>query len=226
MQRSAFWWAATALVTFAGCQVEPGSDSGDLAEDSITKDEARELGGKSDGVDWCERMGWYGDDICDDWCPQPDPDCGSQGKMCGGFAGFTCASDQWCDYDDTLGGGACGIADGSGVCRERPEFCPEVYSPVCGCNGETYSNECDANAAGVDVFASGKCGDDREIASGWCVKNSLDSCETDADCVSGGCGGELCYNPAEGGGISTCECTSPTNVTGCGCVAGKCAWYN
>ena len=58
-----------------------------------------------------------------------------------------------------------------------------------------------------------------------CIKNSFDSCTTDADCMSGGCGGELCYNPAFGGGASTCECVKPTGV-GCGCVNGKCAWWN
>jgi hypothetical protein len=29
-----------------------------------------------------------------------------------------------------------------------------------------------------------------------CVKNSHDECTTDADCTNGGCGSELCYNPA------------------------------
>jgi len=44
--------------------------------DAITKDEARASGGKSDlDEDYCAMFGWYGDAICDDFCPEPDPDC-------------------------------------------------------------------------------------------------------------------------------------------------------
>ena len=35
--------------------------------------------------------------------------------------------------------------------------CLEVYEPVCGCNIQTYSNECYARKAGVTVFEVGKC---------------------------------------------------------------------
>jgi eight-cysteine-cluster-containing protein len=66
----------------------------------------------------------------------------------------------------------------------------------------------------------------RTPASGACVKNSNDECTKDSDCTGGGCGGELCYNPDVSSGISTCECTEPTAVTGCGCVNNKCTWYN
>lgn len=35
--------------------------------------------------------------------------------------------------------------------------CIEVYAPVCGCNGITYSNSCEATNAGVKEFRSGLC---------------------------------------------------------------------
>jgi hypothetical protein len=191
-------------------------------EDEITKEEARSQGGKSDsGTDYCALFGWYGDGICDDFCVEPDPDCGPATRVCGGFAGFTCAAGEFCHYDADAG---CGFADALGECRPTPEACIALYDPVCGCNGETYGNECEANRAGVSARASGVCGSDREPVSGMCIKNSNDSCSSDADCVSGGCGGELCYNPASGGGISTCECTAPVGPA-CGCVAGKCSWF-
>jgi hypothetical protein len=31
--------------------------------------------GGTGGFDLCESFGWYGDGMCDDFCPQPDPDC-------------------------------------------------------------------------------------------------------------------------------------------------------
>ena len=36
-------------------------------------------------------------------------------------------------------------------------ICLEVYEPVCGCNNETYSNECYARKAGVTSIVDGEC---------------------------------------------------------------------
>jgi Kazal-type serine protease inhibitor domain len=74
--------------------------------------------------------------------------------VCGGFAGLQCNDDQWCDYPEAV---ACGIADHFGVCRPRPEVCIKIYQPVCGCDGKTHGNACEAAAAGVDVAHAGIC---------------------------------------------------------------------
>lgn len=37
-------------------------------------------------------------------------------------------------------------------------FCPTVFAPVCGCNGATYNNECEAKSAGVSKWWAGECG--------------------------------------------------------------------
>ena len=75
-------------------------------------------------------------------------------QYCGGFAGYTCGANQWCDFPV---GSICGLGDQLGVCKPRPQVCTDQFIPVCGCDGKTYSNACQAAAGGTDVAYAGAC---------------------------------------------------------------------
>jgi hypothetical protein len=69
--------------------------------------------------------------------------------------GDTCADDEYCAYVPNAG--ACGILDGPAVCAPIPDGCDGNLDPVCGCNGETYSNACEAAMARTGLISLGEC---------------------------------------------------------------------
>jgi len=86
---------------------------------------------------------------------KPTGSGGSSGtNLCGGLLGQKCAASEYCAYEASA---ACGAGDQTGVCTPRPQVCLDIYLPVCGCDGKTYSSDCEAEAQGSSVLYSGVC---------------------------------------------------------------------
>ena len=108
----------------------------------------------------CACLDEDGDAQCDNHCPSYEciagqcVDVSPQPVTCGGLLGTSCPDGEYCKF---LPSTRCGSGDQTGECTPKAEACDSIYSPVCGCDGKSYSSGCVASAAGVSVKAAGEC---------------------------------------------------------------------
>lgn len=67
------------------------------------------------------------------------------------FTFFIIASTAACNSDDD------GINCIDGSLIDQDVMCIQVFDPVCGCDANTYSNECEARKAGLTSWTEGEC---------------------------------------------------------------------
>lgn len=101
------------------------------------------------------------------------PATAQTGQTCGGIAALQCPDGQACRYEI----GMCNTADLAGVCVAVPEACPKQGPRMCGCDGKTYTNECELLKAGVRPAKQGACG-----GGPYKGKDTTAGCATNADC--------------------------------------------
>jgi PKD repeat protein len=114
-----------------------------------------------------------------------------------------------------------GRCRGPGQCVEQQDDCPAVYAPVCGCNGETYSNDCMRKKSGVSKRHDGSCAD---VFCGWSTSRA---CTADTDCEPGGSYDEVCKRVDETvsspEGYKDCYDAAKYGLY-CACFYGMCQW--
>ncbi|MEZ6084416.1 MAG: Kazal-type serine protease inhibitor domain-containing protein [Phycisphaerae bacterium] len=115
-----------------------------------------------------------------------------------------CDPGEFCSKDE-------GDCAGNGECLPEPQVCAAIFDPVCGCDGQTYSNACNANAAGVSVASQGPCPETCRMDSEcdpdqMCLKESCQSIE--GECIDKPQACILLYSPV-------CGCDGQTYGNSC-----------
>ena len=187
------------LVSFScGDDDRPSSDSGPV--DSGAVDAATDTGPATDTGTTTDSGS---DDAGSDDAGSDDAGSDDAGVLDGGAAdtgpgdtgidagGGVCADNSECDSAGFCAGETC---DGPGTCARRPEACPGIYAPVCGCDGRTFGNACLAANSGVRVQSVGEC----EVAGDCSLTPPFTCCYEDGDCAGLRCTSDRCEEGAAG----------------------------
>jgi hypothetical protein len=120
----------------------------------------------------------------------PAPGGGRDGKP--GDPPAACSDNAVCGPEGYC---AKGCGEASGFCQPLPNACPDIFAPVCGCDGQDYPNVCDALTRGVNVRSDGAC------EAGGGQTGTGGSCASSDDCGPRG----FCRKASCGAATGTCE---------------------
>lgn len=127
-------------------------------------------------------------------------------RGCGTRGAGPCNALEFCDFAMDA---ACGATDAGGTCRRIPDACTEDVNPVCGCDGNTYTNACEAAASSVSVESDGEC------RTGHACPATGVPC-TPLCPGSGRLNGHACRTGNFDATTCTCKPIDNCSVTGCG----------
>jgi hypothetical protein len=181
------WWvrslAGPAALGLAfglgGClePVEPDPPSKSEVRDAYDRGAADELCDEIDalaGCDLCDELGYYGDEVCDDFCPSLDEDCGavalySAPMECDEDA--DCPDGMYCDGASSCPEGVyCILPPTPGVCAEvEPIDCEDDADCPDGMHCEDSTGSCPEGAYCILPPTPGHCEED---ASGGCPEGA------------------------------------------------------
>eukprot|EP00457_Paulinella_chromatophora_P010393 gb/GEZN01010493.1/.p1 GENE.gb/GEZN01010493.1/~~gb/GEZN01010493.1/.p1 ORF type:complete len:264 (+),score=23.57 gb/GEZN01010493.1/:51-842(+) len=71
--------------------------------------------------------------------------------------GSACTTQTDCSDRDYCAREGCDDSKADGVCKPKPDWCADYIDYVCGCDGKTYNNGCQATVARINVAKQGEC---------------------------------------------------------------------